>query len=199
MPPSPSPSAKAAGHSRDRSYSLQATGVAIASIPFAEYHHIHPSSLSYPDNDSIAIVTLSGIGQGCTFTLYINRRTGDPFHGSTREPAPAGEATPTPTPTTMPFTKDNVALGRAEWDTNSAGDRIIKGSLRNNTGEEWTAEVEFNLYDASGILIGTALGKTYLQPRARPGFSAPITDDRAATFTLRAIRGNPAPFPCKTP
>lgn len=65
------------------------------------------------------------------------------------------------------------------------------GTVRNNTDHEYSyVQVEINLYDKAGTLVDSTLANVNnLEPRGKWKFEAPVLNDHARTWKVKAITG----------
>lgn len=112
--------------------------------------------------------------------------------GSTDSSADMGaqteEQTSTPVPDQDPYTVSDESI-----DASNPYSLFIDGTLTNNTDREVTyIQVEYNLYDAEGAQVGTALANTNnLQPGGVWKFEAigTASPDEVASFELIDVTG----------
>lgn len=71
------------------------------------------------------------------------------------------------------------------------GNDVIQGTIRNNTGRQYKyVQVEINLYDKSGVQIGSTLANVNnLEPNGTWKFEAPLLNGGASTVRIKAVTG----------
>ncbi len=78
-----------------------------------------------------------------------------------------------------------------EWSAGEYGNRFLKGVVVNNTGKSYRyASVQFNLYDASGAQVGSAIANVNnLEPHGKWKFEASVLQDTATKARLIGVNG----------
>lgn len=77
------------------------------------------------------------------------------------------------------------------WKTDEYGSRFIAGTLINNTEKEYAyVEVEFNLYNDKGELVGSTFANmNNLMPKGTWNFQAVVIEDEAIKAKLKGVTG----------
>lgn len=103
---------------------------------------------------------------------------------------PSASSSSSPTPTSQPSQAvENLEVLNANWVRGDFGTRSIKGTVRNNTGKQYKyVQVEINLYDGAGAQVGSTLANVNnLEPNSVWHFEAPVIEDSARTFRVKAV------------
>ncbi len=146
---------------------------------------------------------LTGIGDGCTFTVAINRRTAYPFRQALKGPASEPD-----TPTWEPLTKEQVSVHNQTSSITTEGEFVISGTLSNHSGTAIVgAQITYSLYSETGALLGQAstTNDQYFGPeRSTWQFKATVSADALggeypAEIALEAIEGFPIKPRCTSP
>lgn len=85
----------------------------------------------------------------------------------------------------------DLELLNAEAQEGKYGNKMIVGSVKNNTNKEYTyVQVEINLYDDTDAQVGSTLANANnLEPGATWKFEAPILEENATKFKVKDITG----------
>lgn len=104
-----------------------------------------------------------------------------------------------PSQNTTPTTNETVKKPEAKPDLEILDDKIeadqnkryVVGTVKNNTGLKFKfVQVEIDLYDQFGTLLGTVLAKTdNLEPNGSWKFKSLITDETTEKFKIRDVHG----------
>jgi hypothetical protein len=83
--------------------------------------------------------------------------------------------------------QDELTVESVDWGYGEY--RNISGTVRNNTDKEFGyVEVDFSLYDESGVQVGDAMTNlTHMDPHGTWQFKAPVLESRARTFKLKGV------------
>jgi hypothetical protein len=90
-------------------------------------------------------------------------------------------------------TEDQLTVVNSDWGYGGySGYRNIVGTVKNNTDHELDyVEVDFSLYDEAGNQVGDAMTNlTHMDAHGTWEFKAPVTEDHARTFKLKAVYGH---------
>ena len=77
------------------------------------------------------------------------------------------------------------------WKTGEFGNRVIQGTVRNNTGRNYKyVQVEINLYDDAGTQVGSTLANVNnLEPNAIWRFEAFVLQESATQAKVQDVTG----------
>ena len=75
------------------------------------------------------------------------------------------------------------------WETGEFGNRVLKGTVRNNTTKQYKyVQIEINLYDSNGTQVGSTLANVNnLEPNGSWQFSAPVLESNAVDAKIKNI------------
>lgn len=85
----------------------------------------------------------------------------------------------------------SLALKSSKWETGEFGNKYVTGEVVNESAKTYSyAQVEINLYDASGAQVGSTLANVNnLAPGATWKFKAPVLEDSATKSQVKEVTG----------
>ena len=86
---------------------------------------------------------------------------------------------------------EDLAVVEWSWATAEYGNRVISGTVRNNTNREYGyVQVEFNLYDSQDVQVGSTLANVNnVEPHSTWKFEAMVIEDNASKARLKGVTG----------
>ena len=77
------------------------------------------------------------------------------------------------------------------WATAEYGNRVIRGTVRNNTNREYGyVQVEFNLYDSQDVQVGSTFANVNnIEPHSTWRFEAMVMEDNASKALPKGVTG----------
>jgi hypothetical protein len=109
---------------------------------------------------------------------------------SAASPARAKPASATPANAPRPEVPD-LEVSDVKWGSGEFGTKHIEGIVRNNTDHHYSyVQVEINLYDGSGVQVGSTLANVNnLEPGSKWRFEAPVLSDNASSARVKNVQG----------
>ncbi len=87
--------------------------------------------------------------------------------------------------------RPNLEVLNFDWATGEYGNRLIRGTVRNNTSKQYGyVQVEINLYDQSGTQVGSTMANVNnLEPNGTWQFEAAVLEDSATNAKVKDVTG----------
>lgn len=85
----------------------------------------------------------------------------------------------------------DLEVTELRWETGEFGSRFVVGTLKNNTNKRYSyVQVEINLYDKEGNLVGSTLDNVNnLDPHGTWKFKAVVMEEDAVEAKLKGVTG----------